>query len=207
MIAYILVKGDRMNKNLIEINDNCSLITDEHGNISVVYKNGNKHSFEDILLLENKVENIEKKIGKCYRELENNKIDTIGCFIINLILFVGMIAIYMILKTTIPFDFLIALIAMIYVPLKIFIMVTSGTLIGAYFKKRKNKAIVEELEYQLSIIRKKIFEIKKTSDYKITKIKENNLVNDYNLTKANDYIDKNVNDEIKKVKVLTLKRR
>ena len=49
-----------MNKNLIEINDSHVLVTDECGNITVIDKNRDKHNFEEILLLENKIETIEK---------------------------------------------------------------------------------------------------------------------------------------------------
>ena len=62
-----------MNEYLSQINDNYGIVSDENGEIKVVTKSENNCEFQDILLKENELENLNQELIAAKEKLIDNK--------------------------------------------------------------------------------------------------------------------------------------
>lgn len=67
-----------MNEYLSQINDNYGIVSDENGEIKVVTKSETNCEFQDILLQENELENLNQELIAAKEKLIDNKERTIN---------------------------------------------------------------------------------------------------------------------------------
>lgn len=80
-----------MNKELFQINDNIGAVTNEKGNLRVIYKENNNSEFKDILERENELESLKDEEKELSENLFSIKY---GSFLSDLIILIGLIAGY-----------------------------------------------------------------------------------------------------------------
>lgn len=64
-----------MNKNLVELNENCGMAVDENGNITIITKENSEHEFKEILERENELETIGTDFSDVYDKYTTAKIN------------------------------------------------------------------------------------------------------------------------------------
>lgn len=202
-----------MNQNLVEINNNCGIVSDENGNVSLIEKKNDTYNFEEILLKENQIENLKLKLEIFKENLERNKKNIIYGEIINIVLLALEIGMAIFMSSALVLKDLILLMAATYIPFKLINILMHGTRIERHIKKKKLITKIEEIELELPTLENELANIKEKSKYKIecSTINESNektLANefDYNLslpmTMNNYYAPKVTN----KVRVLKLRK-
>lgn len=78
-----------MNEYLSQISDNYGIVSDEFGEIKVVTKSETNCKFQDILLKENELENLNQELITAKSELTENKANTIFGELGNLVIIGG----------------------------------------------------------------------------------------------------------------------
>lgn len=202
-----------MNQNLVEINNNCGIVSDENGNVSLIEKKNDTYNFEEILLKENQIENLKLKLEIFKENLERNKKNIIYGEIINIVLLALEIGMAIFMSSALVLKDLILLMAATYIPFKLINILMHGTRIERHIKKKKLITKIEEIELELPTLENELANIKEKSKYKIecSTINESNektLANefDYNLSlpmAMNNYYAPKVTN---KVRVLKLRK-
>lgn len=171
-----------MNQNLMQINNNCGVVSDEDGNISVIKKENDLYDFEKILLKENELETLELKLKNSKKELSDNKWIMKHDAILSVLLIVIEIVMFALGYSLYPLKKLIATTAISYLHIKVIFSIAAGlaywfdkktfsiaacTKIGRYFKKKKLTAAIEKMELNIITLKKELEEIKEKSKYKV----------------------------------------
>ncbi len=202
-----------MNQNLVEINNNCGIVSDENGNVSLIEKKNDTYNFEEILLKENQIENLKLKLEDYSKKLDQNKFDIIGGEIISTVLIATEIGLAIAFNSVLTLKELILLMTLSYLSVKGLFSFMYGTRIGRYIKKKKLTSEIEKIESEIPELEKELANIKEKSKYKVecSTINESNektLANefDYNLSlpmAMNNYYAPKVTN---KVRVLKLRK-
>lgn len=150
-----------MNKDLIEINNNCGAVSDENGDIKIIKKDSEEKDFLEILTTENEIENIFLHIEKLKKEISNiehkkEKIDLI--LMIPIVSGISML----ILKMLPPIIILYTIIAS-------YTLSTPLYLQKSYYSKKKTLLIekIQELNKKEKKLTKKLRNIKYITNYRI----------------------------------------
>lgn len=150
-----------MNKDLIEINNNYGVVSDENGDIKIIKKDSEEIDFLEILTTENEIENIILHIEKLKKEISNiehkkEKIDLI--LMIPIVSAISML----ILKMLPPIIILYTIIAS-------YILSTPLYLQKSYYSKKKTILIekIQELNKKEKKLTKKLRNIKYRTNFRI----------------------------------------
>ena len=157
-----------MNQKLVQINNNCGMVSDENGDINFIEKENDSYNFEEILLIENNLEELKSKLEDCKNKLFLNKQKTIYGNLANIFLIIMEILLLIFLHSIIPLGTLIALVIFSYILFKETLLLTYGTIGKKYKEKNKLIADIEKLELELPKLEKKLKEIKEKSKYKVS---------------------------------------
>lgn len=74
MLYNISQKDEKMNKDLIKIDDNHGYVSNDRGDINLVSKENDSHDFEEILSKENDLENLNSDLNNDEHELYSTKV-------------------------------------------------------------------------------------------------------------------------------------
>lgn len=200
-----------MNQNLVQINDNYGAVSDENGSIKVISKENSDCELKDILIKENELEDLSSKLNTAKRELSSNKLDTILGEVLNTVIIGGEIVLYVALNSTLPTAVLITIMSLVYIPTKGVNLVSSGSRIGRYIKRKKLNATIRDLDEKIPQLEKFLTDMKEKAKYNVeyTTINESKSADQIS-TAYRDlsvYMQSNINEEPKKVKVLSLTRK
>lgn len=194
----------------MQINNNCGVVSDEDGNISIIKKENDLYDFEKILLKENELESLELKLKNSKKALSNNKQKMICGEIASVFLIMSEVVLLASCLSAAPIKILIIAMAFYYVIGKLSISTYFGTRIGRYFKKKKLTAAIEKMELDILTLKKELMEIKEKSKYKVeyqtaTKSNEKNFTEEicHEVSMPIDNISKRNN----KVRILSLSKR
>lgn len=200
-----------MNQNLIQLNNNCGMASDENGNLSLIGKESDSYDFEEILLKENDLENLNLRLQKSKEKLSDTKQNMIFGEIANVGLIGAEVFIYAFLHSAIPLELLIPIMAITYVPFKCFVSLMYGTRIGRHIKKKRLTTDIEKMKLELPTLEKELMEIKEKSKYKVnvsivdetkTEIPVEEIRSEMSLP-----MDSYISEEHTKVRVLSLSKR
>ena len=78
-----------MNRNLVEINENCGAVIDEYGNVRAVSKSNNEYELDEILKKEDEIEINAARLEDARREYEAVKAKIVSARFANSISFGG----------------------------------------------------------------------------------------------------------------------
>ena len=195
-----------MNQKLIQINDNYGVTIDENGNTKMVSKESNDCDFQDILIKENELEDLNLKLDNAKSKLSLNKLNIILSTMINVLLIAG--CTYLLLNV-VSLKLLITAIAVSCIPAETFSLLTFGSIIGNCIKRKNLKKTIKDLEEQVPKVEKELSNIKEKSRY-VTDVKadEDKLEKNIPTTYYNlpIYSENKTNEKHAKIKVLNLTR-
>lgn len=192
-----------MNEYLSQISDNYGIVSDENGEIKVVTKSETNCEFQDILLKENELENLNLELIAAKRELTENKANTIFGELGNLVIIGGGIFLGMELFPATSTQLLIFMLIGIYAIPKSILLAMCGTRIGRYKKNKKLKSSIESLEENSLQLEVELKNLKEKAKYKV-ETDTKNYCAQYGSTKN---VSEVLNEDLGKVKILKLTRK
>ena len=154
-----------MNKNLVQINDNYGIVSDEQGNINIVTKENAGYELKDILKKENELEKTSINLKKEKEALQHNKTHAIYREIITVFTIISEIFLYIELRPLVHIKGLLTLLGALYVFGKICNIGLCGTRIGGYFQKKRLKKSINDLEDKLPKLKYELAAIKEKAKY------------------------------------------
>ena len=156
-----------MNKNLVQIDDNLGVVSDEKGNISLVRSENNEVQLEDILNKENELEYLSDKYKSKQLELEIIKENIGTANFLNIVSLAGGVYIYSLGVATNPVYVALLVGVGVYALFNIISIGAGHGTIISYYKKRKKLLIeLEKLEEQIPVVSKELENIKDKAVYR-----------------------------------------
>lgn len=192
-----------MNEYLSQISDNYGIVSDENGEIKVVTKSENNCEFQDILLKENELENLNQELIAAKSELTENKANTIFAELGNLVIIGGGIFLSIELFPVVSTQSLIYMLIGTYAIIKSISLVMYGTRIGRYKKNKKLKSTIESLEENSVQLEAELKILKEKAKYRVESDTKD-YCTQYGSTKN---ASKVLNEDLGKVQVLKLTRK
>lgn len=192
-----------MNEYLSQISDNYGIVSDENGEIKVVTKSENNCEFQDILLKENELENLNQELIAAKSELTENKANTIFGELGNLVIIGGGIFLSIELFPVVSTQSLIYMLIGTYAIIKSISLVMYGTRIGRYKKNKKLKSTIESLEENSVQLEAELKNLKEKAKYRVESDTKDYCAQ-YGSTKNASEV---LNEDLGKVKVLKLTRK
>lgn len=200
-----------MNKNLVQISNNFGVVSDENGEIKVVTKSETNCEFQNILLKENELENLNQELISAKRKLTENKANTLFGELGNLVIIGGGIFLSIELFPVVSTQLLIYQLIGTYAILKSIILAMYGTRIGRYKKNKKLKSSIETLEENSVQLEAELKKMKEKAKYSASCTEDKDLnPESYVLSAYHNstlYSENNVNEKKPKVKVLSLTKK
>lgn len=192
-----------MNEYLSQISDNYGIVSDENGEIKVVTKSENNCEFQDILLKENELENLNQELITAKSELTENKANTIFAELGNLVIIGGGIFLSIELFPVVSTQSLIYMLIGTYAIIKSISLVMYGTRIGRYKKNKKLKSTIESLEENSVQLEAELKNLKEKAKYRVESDTKDYCAQ-YGSTKNASEV---LNEDLGKVQVLKLTRK
>ncbi len=192
-----------MNEYLSQISDNYGIVSDENGEIKVVTKSENNCEFQDILLKENELENLNQELIAAKSELTENKANTIFAELGNLVIIGGGIFLSIELFPVVSTQSLIYMLIGTYAIIKSISLVMYGTRIGRYKKNKKLKSTIESLEENSVQLETELKILKEKAKYRVESDTKD-YCTQYGSTKNASEV---LNEDLGKVQVLKLTRK
>lgn len=192
-----------MNEYLSQISDNYGIVSDEFGEIKVVTKSENNCEFQDILLKENELENLNQELIAAKSELTENKANTIFGELGNLVIIGGGIFLSIELFPVVSTQSLIYMLIGTYAIIKSISLVMYGTRIGRYKKNKKLKSTIESLEKNSVQLEAELKNLKEKAKYRVESDTKDYCAQ-YGSTKNASEV---LNEDLGKVQVLKLTRK
>lgn len=194
-----------MKQKLVNISNNCGVVSDENGNVSFIEKESDSSNLKEILLKENNLEELKSKLEDYKNKLSLNKQDIIFGNISSVALITMESALFAFLHSVLPVLILLIVMAISYVPFKAMSVVTFGTRIGRHIKKNKLTTDIKSVELELSTLEKELVNIKENSKYKVlySTLDENKT----SVKEKDSEIESYILNEKNKVKVLSLMKK
>lgn len=192
-----------MNEYLSQISDNYGIVSDENGEIKVVTKSENNCEFQDILLKENELENLNQELIAAKSELTENKANTIFAELGNLVIIGGGIFLSIELFPVVSTQSLIYMLIGTYAIIKSISLVMYGTRIGRYKKNKKLKSTIESLEENSVQLEAELKNLKEKAKYRVESDTKDYCAQ-YGSTKNASEV---LNEDLGKVQVLKLTRK
>lgn len=192
-----------MNEYLSQISDNYGIVSDEFGEIKVVTKSETNCKFQDILLKENELENLNQELITAKSELTENKANTIFAELGNLVIIGGGIFLSIELFPVVSTQSLIYMLIGTYAIIKSISLVMYGTRIGRYKKNKKLKSTIESLEENSVQLEAELKNLKEKAKYRVESDTKDYCAQ-YGSTKNASEV---LNEDLGKVQVLKLTRK
>ena len=192
-----------MNEYLSQISDNYGIVSDENGEIKVVTKSENNCEFQDILLKENELENLNQELIAAKEKLIDNKERTINGELCNLVIIVGLIMLAIAIFPVVSTQLLIYLLTGFYAVFKAITTAICGTRIGRYKKNKKLKSSIESLEKNSVQLEAELKILKEKAKYRVESDTKDYCAQ-YGSTKNASEV---LNEDLGKVQVLKLTRK
>lgn len=192
-----------MNEYLSQISDNYGIVSDENGEIKVVTKSENNCEFQDILLKENELENLNQELIAAKSELTENKANTIFAELGNLVIIGGGIFLSIELFPVVSTQSLIYMLIGTYAIIKSISLVMYGTRIGRYKKNKKLKSTIESLEENSVQLEAELKNLKEKAKYRVESDTKDYCAQYGSIKNASEVL----NEDLGKVKVLKLTRK
>lgn len=192
-----------MNEYLSQISDNYGIVSDENGEIKVVTKSETNCKFQDILLKENELENLNQELIAAKSELTENKANTIFAELGNLVIIGGGIFLSIELFPVVSTQSLIYMLIGTYAIIKSISLVMYGTRIGRYKKNKKLKSTIESLEENSVQLEAELKNLKEKAKYRVESDTKDYCAQ-YGSTKNASEV---LNEDLGKVQVLKLTRK
>ncbi len=149
-----------MFKNLIQVNDNLGVISDENGNMGLIEKENDSYSLEEISLKNNECESLDIQLHNAIVALVRNNESAKVANIMDAILVCVVILFNVFTHSTMLID--------IFYVLIVFAVISFGCRIGRYIEKKKLTCEIEKLESDLSISKKELAEMMEKSKYRVS---------------------------------------
>ena len=156
-----------MNEYLSQISDNYGIVSDEFGEIKVVTKSETNCKFQDILLKENELENLNQELITAKSELTENKANTIFGELGNLVIIGGGIFLSIELFPVVSTQSLIYMLIGTYAIIESISIALYGTRIGRYKKNKKLKSSIESLEKNSVQLEAELKNLKEKAKYRV----------------------------------------
>lgn len=192
-----------MNEYLSQISDNYGIVSDEFGEIKVVTKSETNCKFQDILLKENELENLNQELITAKSELTENKANTIFGELGNLVIIGGGIFLSIELFPVVSTQSLICMLIGTYAIIKLISLALYGTRIGRYKKNKKLKSTIESLEKNSVQLEAELKNLKEKAKYRVESDTKDYCAQ-YGSTKSASEV---LNEDLGKVQVLKLTRK
>lgn len=192
-----------MNEYLSQISDNYGIVSDEFGEIKVVTKSETNCKFQDILLKENELENLNQELITAKSELTENKANTIFGELGNLVIIGGGIFLSIELFPVVSTQSLICMLIGTYAIIKLISLALYGTRIGRYKKNKKLKSSIESLEKNSVQLEAELKNLKEKAKYRVESDTKDYCAQ-YGSTKSASEV---LNEDLGKVQVLKLTRK
>ena len=192
-----------MNEYLSQISDNYGIVSDEFGEIKVVTKSETNCKFQDILLKENELENLNQELITAKSELTENKANTIFGELGNLVIIGGGIFLSIELFPVVSTQSLIYMLIGTYAIIKSISLVMYGTRIGRYKKNKRLKSTIESLEKNSVQLEAELKNLKEKAKYRVESDTKDYCAQ-YGSTKSASEV---LNEDLGKVQVLKLTRK
>ena len=161
---YQLAKGDNsMNMSLIELGENVAAVSNENSGIKIVNKSNSNHTFEEVLLLENKIENLKKELEEHKDELLSLRSKSIWGILMDFITYGGIISLAVFVELFIVAKLFV--IALFFWYCKGMSLVEYGTIIGRRKRKKVLLKLIEELEVNIPKLEKDLSNMKESVNY------------------------------------------
>lgn len=155
-----------MNQNLIEINDNYGVVTDEHNNIKLIKKENSSYPFEEILLRENELEELKTKLKVYTQILSSSRGAGVAGKIANALFLTVFVVSFAYLYSRMPIGELIFCEILFYLPFKGMTVLTIGTKSERDNEKKELTSTINEIESQIPVLEKELEEIKEKTTYR-----------------------------------------
>ena len=192
-----------MNEYLSQISDNYGIVSDENGEIKVVTKSETNCEFQDILLKENELENLNQELITAKEELTENKANTIFGELGNIVIIGGGIFLGIELFPATSTQLLINMLMGFYVISKSILLAMCGTRMGRYKKNKKLKSSIEFLEENSVQLEVELKNLKEKAKYRVESDTKDYCAQ-YGSTKNTSEV---LNADLGKVQVLKLTRK
>lgn len=155
-----------MNQNLIEINDNYGVVTDEHNNIKLIKKENNSYPFEEILLRENELEELKLKLKEYTKSLFFNRQCIVASKIASAIFLTAFVIGFAFLYSQMPIGELVFCAILSCLCYKGITAFAFGTKSERDNEKKELTSIINQIESQIPVLEKELEEIKEKTTYK-----------------------------------------
>ena len=192
-----------MNEYLSQISDNYGIVSDEFGEIKVVTKSETNCEFQDILLKENELENLNQELITAKSELTENKANTIFGELGNLVIIGGGIFLSIELFPVVSTQSLIYMLIGTYAIIKSISIALYGTRIGRYKKNKKLKSSIESLEKNSVQLEAELKNLKEKAKYRVESDTKDYCAQYGSTKSASEVLD----EDLGKVQVLKLTRK
>ena len=192
-----------MNEYLSQISDNYGIVSDEFGEIKVVTKSETNCKFQDILLKENELENLNQELITAKSELTENKANTIFAELGNLVIIGGGIFLSIELFPVVSTQSLIYMLIGTYAIIKSISLVMYGTRIGRYKKNKRLKSTIESLEKNSVQLEAELKNLKEKAKYRVESDTKDYCAQYGSTKSASEVLD----EDLGKVQVLKLTRK
>lgn len=192
-----------MNEYLSQISDNYGIVSDEFGEIKVVTKSETNCKFQDILLKENELENLNQELITAKSELTENKANTIFGELGNLVIIGGGIFLSIELFPVVSTQSLIYMLIGTYAIIKSISIALYGTRIGRYKENKKLNSSIKSLEEDRLQLIYKLVNLKEKAKYRVESDTKDYCAQ-YGSTKNASEV---LNEDLGKVQVLKLTRK
>lgn len=200
-----------MNKNLVQISNNCGVVSDENGNVKILNKENEDYCFQDILTTENELESLKSELNDTKQKLHLNKRNIKEGEIFNSLIIIIEIISYIVGVSIFPTLGLVGMMAMFYIVGKIYCLVGYGSRVGKYIQKKKLNKTLNDLEEKIPQVEKKLNTMIEKAKYTVSCTEDKDLnPEDYVLTTYHNstlYPENNVNEKKTKIKVLSLTKK
>lgn len=201
-----------MNKNLVQISNDCGVVSDENGNVKILNKENEDYCFQDILMTENELESLKSELNDTKQKLHLNKIDIIFGEILSATFIIGEIILYLSLCSSYPISTIAIGMALTYIPIKtISLLSFGGSRIRKYTQKKKLNKTLNDLEEKIPQIEKNLNTMIEKAKYSASCAEDKDLnPESYVLSAYHNstlYSENNVNEKKTKIKVLSLTKK
>ena len=156
-----------MNIDLIKLNENCGITTDENGNTIVISKDQSETSFEEILLKENAIESLKNDLNISYFRYDMIKYYLKAGRWYNTIVLLGILFLgYVLLNKSMPIDISLIICGGTAVFCKLISLpATSGLVVINKRKLKKLRPKIDELKSKIPELEKELSDIKEKVKY------------------------------------------
>ena len=157
-----------MNRNIIQINDKYAAVSDEQGTIKVIKKENTDCDFEDILIKENDLDYLRKRLKMAYKHIEEINRDSKYANIFSILILIAEIVVFFgVSSTQVPIPVTIICMLAVYGCSKVFSLVEHGTRFTRHIRKKRVNERIQELEERIPELEMELQKMKEEAKYSV----------------------------------------